>query len=107
MPRLVHEENAMIIRGNEIEERNGRKPYSLSGLEVVARHFVVRVTTPGTPFDPHQHEQPELWYIVEGQATVSLDGMEHSVAGGDLIAIEPWTEHGLRTEGQAVWICLG
>jgi quercetin dioxygenase-like cupin family protein len=97
----------MLIRGSEIEERNGRRPYSLSGLEVVVKHFVVRTTTPDNPFTPHKHDQPELWYIVDGQALVGLDGEEHTVQGGDLIAIEPWVEHGLRTEGQAIWICLG
>jgi quercetin dioxygenase-like cupin family protein len=96
-----------IIKGCEIETVNGRKPYELNGLEVVTRHFVVRVTEPDNPFRPHRHEQTELWYIIDGQAIVSLDSIDHQVQSGDLIAIEPRVEHGLRTDSQATWICLG
>jgi mannose-6-phosphate isomerase-like protein (cupin superfamily) len=97
----------MIIRGSDIQARDGRKPYPLAGLEVLVKHLVVRVTTPDNPFVPHAHEQPELWYVVDGQALVSLDGEEQAVEGGDLILIQPRTEHGLRTQSCATWICLG
>lgn len=97
----------MIIKGSEIEPQNGRKPYPLDGLAIEVKHFVVRVTTPDNPFIPHEHGQPELWFITDGEATVSFAGADHTVKAGDLIAIEPWVEHGLRTTGQATWICLG
>jgi mannose-6-phosphate isomerase-like protein (cupin superfamily) len=67
----------------------------------------VRITTPANPFKPHRHEAEEVWYIVNGQALVSLDGQEHVVEAGDVIILEPWVEHGLRTEGQVKWVCLG
>jgi mannose-6-phosphate isomerase-like protein (cupin superfamily) len=95
------------LRGSEIQEKDGRKPYPLGESQVTVRHFVVRTTRPGTPFRPHTHERPELWYIIAGRALVNLDGTEHPIQGGDLIAIEPWVEHGLRTESQVTWICLG
>lgn len=97
----------MVIKGSEVSERKGRKPYPLAGHQVTLQHFVVRVTTPDTPFQPHQHERPELWYIIDGQALVSLDGHEQAVEAGDLIAVAPRMEHGLRTEGLVRWICLG
>ena len=97
----------MIIKGSEIEAKNGRTPYPLSGLEVQVKHFVVRVTGPANPFKPHTHEQPELWYVTDGKAIVHLDGQDHLVGPGDLIAIESQVEHGLRTENKATWICLG
>jgi quercetin dioxygenase-like cupin family protein len=97
----------MILRGSELPEKNGRKPYELEGREVLVKHFVIRVTTPENPFKPHKHEQAELWYVIDGQALVSLDGQEQAVQGGDLIVIDSQVEHGLRTDSQATWICLG
>jgi quercetin dioxygenase-like cupin family protein len=97
----------MIVRANDIEVVNGRKPYPLAGLKVEVEHFVVRVTTPKNPFRPHAHEQAELWFIVEGTAEVTLDEEAHAVAAGDLIVIAPWIEHGLQSASRAEWICLG
>ena len=97
----------MVIRGQTIEAQNGRKPYPLGDVEVVARHFVVRETTPQNPFKPHKHDKSELWYVIEGEAIVTLDGQEQRVKAGDLVVLEPWVEHGLRTEDIARWICLG
>ncbi len=97
----------MIIKGRTLTAENGRKPYPLAGHSTLLRHFVVRVTTPENPFPPHKHEQPELWYIVDGEALVRLDGQEHPVEAGDLIVLEPWVEHGLHTHTQVTWICLG
>jgi len=97
----------MIIRGNEIQTPGGRRPYLLEGREILVKHFVERVTTPDNPFKPHEHEQPELWYIISGEARLTLDGQEHTVSGGDLVVIDPWIDHGLRTESQVTWLCLG
>lgn len=97
----------MIIKASEIDMVNGRRPYDLGGRQIVTKHFVVRVTTPDNPFKPHQHAAPELWFVIDGVATVSLDGIDHTVGSGDLVVIDPEVEHGLRTGSQATWICLG
>ena len=97
----------MIIHADDTETKDGRTPYPLAGIEVTVKHFVIRVTTPGNPFRPHKHDQPELWFIIDGEAVVTLEGEDHPVAARDLIAIEPWVEHGLRAPRRAEWICLG
>jgi mannose-6-phosphate isomerase-like protein (cupin superfamily) len=97
----------VIIKGKTLPEQDGRKPYPLTSGDVVGKHFVVRVTTPDNPFEPHQHAQREIWFIVQGEALVSLHGEEHAVEAGDLVELEPWVEHGLRTESRVTWICLG
>jgi len=97
----------MIVKGKVTPDERGRCPYTLGKSLVAVHHFVTRVTTPHNPFKPHKHEQPELWFILEGDAVVTLDGAEHTVEAEDLIVIEPWVEHGLRTERQVKWICLG
>jgi mannose-6-phosphate isomerase-like protein (cupin superfamily) len=97
----------MILRAAEIEEVGGRRPYDLGDRSISVDHFVTRVTTPDTPFGPHKHEQRELWFILEGRGVVLLDGVDHEAGPRDLVVIDPWVEHGLRTESQVLWICLG
>ena len=102
----------MIVRGSEIPEENGRKPYPIApgataGWGDPGWHFVIRTTTPENPFLPHKHEGTEMWFILKGEAILSLDGQEHTVAAGDLIQLDPWSEHGLRTESHVRWICMG
>ena len=97
----------LITRSSELVEKNGRLDYPLASDEIAGRHFAVWTTTPANPFGPHKHEQREIWFILEGQAIVSLDGQESSVQGGDMIQLDPWVEHGLRTDGRVRWICMG
>ena len=98
----------MITRASELSESGiGRKVYPLTSSEIAVRHLVTRVTQPDSPFRPHKHQGRELWFILEGQAIVSLDGREHAVEAGDLIELAPWVEHGLRTDSQVKWICIG
>jgi len=98
----------MIIRGRELpESTKGRKLYPLTSHEIAGRHFATWVTQPGNPFGPHKHEQPELWFIIDGQAIATLGDQQHVVKSGDLIEIAPWVEHGLRTDTEVRWICMG
>lgn len=96
-----------IIKGGSIKMKNGRRGYDLEGREISIKHFAFRVTTPGNPFPPHKHEKSELWFIINGKAKVLLDGIEYEVEENDLIIIDPWVEHGLNTNTQVNWICIG
>ena len=97
----------MIIHAHDTQTTAGRTSYPLPELDLHVAHFVIRLTTSANPFRPHAHAQPELWFILDGQAIATLDGHDHPVAARDLIVIEPWVEHGLRVERRAEWICLG
>jgi mannose-6-phosphate isomerase-like protein (cupin superfamily) len=97
----------MIIRGSEIPAPNGRQPYPIVDKQAILHHFSIHTTTPANPFGPHKHEAPEIWYIIEGDATVSVDGQEDAVSAGDLVTLDPWSMHGLRSENRARWICIG
>jgi len=96
-----------IIKGDSIKMKNGRRGYDLAGREISTKHFAFRVTTPDNPFSPEKHEQSELWFIISGKAKVLLDGIEYEVEENDLIIIDPWVEHGLKTNTQVNWICIG
>ena len=98
----------MIVKGSELPESDhGRKLYPLTSHEIAGRHFATWATTPDHPFPSHKHEQRELWFIVDGLAIATLDGQEQLVESGDLIELAPWVEHGLRTDTEVKWICMG
>jgi mannose-6-phosphate isomerase-like protein (cupin superfamily) len=98
----------MIIKGDSLAQEKGLKLYPLESTEVAGNHFGVWVTTPDHPFKAHKHGQREIWFIMEGTATVTLDGEEYTVEAGDLVELSPWVEHGLRAEeGTVTWICMG
>ncbi len=97
----------MIVHANELTELNHRIDYGIGTFQDVLKHWVVRETLPANPFGPHKHEGAEFWVILEGEATVSIDGVESAVAAGDLVYLAPLTNHGLRSQTRARWICLG
>jgi mannose-6-phosphate isomerase-like protein (cupin superfamily) len=97
----------MIITGEPDPEQAGRTVYPLGDAEILLRHFVIRETGPDNPFGPHEHEQPELWYMIEGEGTVALGGEASSVSGGTLVRIDPWVKHGLASRSRLKWICMG
>lgn len=46
---------------------------------------------------PHYHKRStELYYVLDGEGTVSLDGAEHEVKKGSLIHIPPGVVHGAK-----------
>jgi mannose-6-phosphate isomerase-like protein (cupin superfamily) len=97
----------MIIKGSQVPEAAGRKSYPIGEEQGILHHLATYTTTPESPFRPHKHERGEIWYIVDGEALVSLDGREEAVVAGDVVILAPWVEHGLRSESRARWICLG
>ncbi len=104
--RFEREDTLLIVRGKDLIAENGRTAYPL-GAQRAFRHFVSRVTTPENPFVSHFHEDEELWFILEGEATVTLGGEEYAVGEGDLVVLLPRVEHGLSTRSRVRWLCLG
>ena len=96
----------MIVRGKGLTAGD-RQDYGLGQFNLSLRHFVVRNTTSDTPFGPHEHEGAEYWFILEGEAEVSIDGTDYAVQAGDLIVLPARSRHGLLSAGCVRWICLG
>ena len=45
----------------------------------------------------HYHKRStELYYVLEGDGTISLDGVEHEIHKGSLVHIPPGVVHGAR-----------
>ena len=97
----------LIVKGASLEEANHRLDYGIRRLQSDLKHFVIWTTGPENPFGPHKHAGWEFWFILEGEAVVSIDGQDYPVEAGDLIYLPPQSRHGLRTTTSARWICLG
>ena len=97
----------LIVKKSSLREVNNRLDYGIRLMQNDLKHFVIWTTRPENPFGPHKHAGFEFWYILEGEAIVSLDGQEYPVEAGDLIYLPPQSHHGLRTTTCARWICLG
>lgn len=57
--------------------------------------WVHTVDIDGAKLHYHKHTT-ELYYVLEGAGTLSLDGNEHSVSKGSLVHIPPRVVHGAR-----------
>jgi mannose-6-phosphate isomerase-like protein (cupin superfamily) len=44
---------------------------------------------------PHRDDE-EYYYVVSGRGVMTLDGVEHEVAAGDISAVYPGGSHGLE-----------
>ncbi len=95
-----------VIHGTKDPNRIGRIAYDLDGFRVDVRHVAVRETTSDNPFIPHEHAEKELWYIVSGSGYFLRGANEERVGEGDLIQIDSWVKHGLRTETKLTWVVL-
>jgi mannose-6-phosphate isomerase-like protein (cupin superfamily) len=50
----------------------------------------------------HSHEPEQMYYILEGQGLMTVDGEERSVQAGDCIFFPSFAEHGLKNTGEGV-----
>lgn len=46
------------------------------------------------------HQRSEIWTVVDGVATVTIDGADHLVRIGEVIAIPSGTAHRVRNDGE-------
>ncbi|WP_220790006.1 cupin domain-containing protein [Gluconacetobacter tumulisoli] len=49
----------------------------------------------------HRHEDPEIYFIVEGTGIMTIDGQDTNVGPGTTIFIPGNAEHGIRNESAA------
>lgn len=61
----------------------------------------VAVLQPGGWLGHHRHDPAEVYHVLEGRATVVLDGVAHEVGPGDTVFVPGGSEHGVRNTGHA------
>lgn len=49
---------------------------------------------------PHRHKQAEIYYIIEGQGEVTIDGVKSTVSKGSTVFIPGNAEHGIVNTGE-------
>ena len=51
------------------------------------------------PLHEHQHEQEEVWHIVEGEVALTVGGTEVTLGVGSVAIVPPHTPHSVRPLG--------
>jgi mannose-6-phosphate isomerase-like protein (cupin superfamily) len=47
----------------------------------------------------HRHQPSEIYYLLEGEGILTIDGAEHAVSAGTAVYIPGDSEHGIRNTG--------
>ena len=98
----------MVIKFKNAEIRkDGSVSYPIQGHQNLAKHFAYRRVTPEQPFGPHSHEGDEFWYIISGKAKVNIGGEITEVEERDLIICPSNVSHGMTSDGEVIWLCIG
>jgi len=50
----------------------------------------------------HRHAHAEVYYVLQGQGVVKIDGVEHAIEAGSTVFIPGNAEHGARNTGSDV-----
>ncbi|QHW31683.1 cupin domain-containing protein [Paenibacillus rhizovicinus] len=75
--------------------------YNSSELESKLKFFNYTVLPPGTSIGYHKHAQDEEVYVIlEGTGTMTVDGESTPVKKGDVLVNRPWGEHGLVNDSE-------
>jgi mannose-6-phosphate isomerase-like protein (cupin superfamily) len=61
----------------------------------------ITVVPPGVALEPHNthNDHEQIYYIIEGSATISVGEEERRVSSGDCIYMPPDVSHGLKNDG--------
>ncbi len=73
----------------------------LGGPETRTADFTAGVTElePEGWLGHHRHAPSELYHVLDGEGTLTIDGAEHAVSAGTTAYIPGDSEHGIRNTG--------
>ena len=60
----------------------------------------------GAALEPHSHDSDEFYYMLEGEAVITIGGEEGHIKAGDLVRTPPNTIHSIRTVGDGTFRAL-
>src|SRR3954465_13271788 len=100
--------SARVVREDDVERATWSDPIrgevgfrTLLGAAVRTSDFTVGVTEleVGGWLGHHRHEPSEMYYVLSGEGTLSIDGQDHWVGAGTAAYIPSNTEHAIRNTG--------
>jgi mannose-6-phosphate isomerase-like protein (cupin superfamily) len=80
-----------MLSGEPLPGWSGRFVHSAS---MTFAHY--DIAAGATPLHEHQHEQEEVWHIVEGEVALSIAGEEQVLGPGCIAVVPPDTPHSVR-----------
>jgi mannose-6-phosphate isomerase-like protein (cupin superfamily) len=76
--------------------------YDAADFSTNLRFIIYSELPPGTSIGAHAHgNNEEVYVILEGSGTMSINGETHEVRAGDVILNRPYWSHGLENTSQA------
>ena len=96
--------NPFSIAHQDDLERNGRWALVRRSLGVGSFGVNLVMIEPGTQIPEHDElarDQEELFYVVDGDATVVLDGVRHAAPAGTFVRCDPEVTRTVANDGGA------
>ena len=99
----IHHVTAFTTRdGSEIRELLAHRNSSVQNQSLAEARLA-----PGLATESHFHPRTEeIYYILNGEAEMTIDDEQQPVSEGDAIAIPPGQVHSIRNKGQEMLIFL-
>ncbi len=99
----IHHVEAFTTRdGSEIRELLAHRNSSIRNQSLAEARLA-----PGLATTPHFHPRTEeIYYILHGEAEMTIDDEQQTVGTGDAIGISPGQVHTIRNTGQEVLLFL-
>ncbi len=66
----------------------------LQSANMTFAHYTIAADA--APLHEHQHEQEEVWHIVDGEVALSIAGEEQVLGAGWVAVVPPDTPHSVR-----------
>ena len=97
---LVHEKD--IAKEQAGPHNGGGKTIAypfFEGTQDFKMAFRKRILKPGSSIGYHLQKEDEVYYILEGNGEMQMNGETFSVTAGDAILTRPGSSHGLKPTG--------
>lgn len=81
----------------------------VNGTPDAPREMVLGIAefTPGARLLPHRHDQAEFYFGLDGEGTVTIDGVPHRMAAGVALYIPGDAEHGTVAGAEGLRFAYG